>query len=199
MKAAPDRGAADSDRRQSLAQAALDEIATKGLEGLRLRHVAAIVGIDHSTILHYFATKEDLLAAVAELATRPFWGTTPRDGKPQDRLQRHLETLAKMIVKLPRLHLALRELDLRAARDPAVAAIISGREDGWRKSLLDVFESGMPEGVWGVGVQPQAAVELVIATVKGASLKPRSATHTLRQLASLLIRSTQPPSKRPAR
>src|SRR4029077_12777681 len=104
------RGVANTDRRQYLVQAALEEIATKGLEGLRLRDVAAIVGIDHSTILHYFATKEDLLAAVADLATRPFWGSTPREGEPQERLQRHLDTLAKMITRLPSLHLVLREL-----------------------------------------------------------------------------------------
>src|SRR4029077_4854747 len=87
------RGVANTDRRQYLVQAALDEIAAKGLEGLRLRHVAAVVGIDHSTILHYFATKEDLLAAVADLATRPFWGTSSQEGEPEKKLQRDLQTL----------------------------------------------------------------------------------------------------------
>jgi hypothetical protein len=70
-----------------------------------------------------------------------------------------------------------------------VAAIINRREDGWRKPLLDVFESGMDQGVWTVGIQPRLAVELVIATVKGAGLRPRGAAHALKQLCAALIRN----------
>src|SRR5207302_4044675 len=93
-----------ADRRQDLVRAAFDKIAENGLEGLRLRDVAAAAGIDHSTVHHYFATKEDLLAAVADYATRPFWGTTPAEGTPQYRLRRHLATLARMIKERPDLH-----------------------------------------------------------------------------------------------
>ena len=41
------------DRRQALVEAAYRRIAECGFEGLRLRDVAAEVGIDHSTIHHY--------------------------------------------------------------------------------------------------------------------------------------------------
>jgi len=183
-------GPAVLDRRQSLAQAALEKIAEKGLEGLRLRDVAAAVGIDHSTIHHYFATKEDLLAAVADLATRPFWESSPHDGTARERLERHLDLLAAMIASRPELYAVLRELDLRAGRDPKMAAIIDAREDSWRKVLLDVFEEGMPSGAWAEGLEPSGTVELTIATVKGASLRPKSARRVIAQLARLLIRSS---------
>jgi AcrR family transcriptional regulator len=166
----------------------MDQIAARGLEGLRLRDVAAAVGLDHSTIHHYFSTKEDLLAAVADLATRPFWGTTPEAGTPQYRLPRHLDNLAKMIVGRPDLYVVLRELDLRAARDPAIAGIVRSREHGWRGSLLDVFKAGSTVNAWAEGVVPAKAVEMVIATVKGASLRPESAVNALAQLARILIR-----------
>src|SRR2546428_12925585 len=101
-----------ADRRQELVQAAFETIADKGLEGLRLRDVASAAGVDHSTIHHYFATKQDLLAAVVDFATRPFWGTTPQEGEPRDRLRRHLTVKAQMIAELPAILAGSRKLDL---------------------------------------------------------------------------------------
>ncbi|MGH3813794.1 MAG: helix-turn-helix domain-containing protein [Pseudonocardiaceae bacterium] len=48
-----------------MVRAAFDVIAEKGFEGLRLREVAAQVGIDHSTLHYYFPTRQDLVAAGA--------------------------------------------------------------------------------------------------------------------------------------
>jgi AcrR family transcriptional regulator len=176
-----------ADRRQELVEAAFRTIADKGLEGLRLREVASAAGVDHSTIHHYFATKQDLLAAVVDFATRPFWGTTPQEGEPRERLQRHLAAQAQMIAERPALLAVLREFDLRAARDPEVAKIIEGREAGWRAALRNVFASGAKRGDWMAGVAIEDAVELIIAAVKGASLRPRSASKALAQLDRLLI------------
>jgi len=176
-----------ADRRQELVEAAFRTIAEKGLEGLRLRDVASAAGVDHSTIHHYFATKQDLLAAVADFATRPFWGTTPQEGEPRDRLKRHLTAQAEMIAQHPALLAVLREFDLRAARDPEVAKIIEVREAGWRAALRNVFASGAKKDEWMAGVAVEDAVALIIAAVKGASLHPRSASKALAQLERLLI------------
>ena len=59
------------DRRQALVEAAYRRIAECGFEGLRLRDVAAEVGIDHSTIHHYFPTKQALVTAVVDYAFGP--------------------------------------------------------------------------------------------------------------------------------
>ena len=61
-------------------RAAFDKIAENGLEGLRLRDVAAAAGIDHSTVHHYFATKEDLYRAILDLKTDP---ARSREGRRQ--------------------------------------------------------------------------------------------------------------------
>lgn len=180
-----------ADRRQELVEAAFRTIAERGLEGLRLREVASAAGVDHSTIHHYFATKQDLLAAVVDFATRPFWGTTPQEGEPRDRLKRHLAAQAQMIAEQPALLAVLREFDLRAARDREVAKIIEAREAGWRAALRNVFASGAKKGDWVTGVAIEDAVELIIAAVKGASLHPRSASEALAQLERLLV----PPKK----
>src|SRR5262245_64675018 len=97
-----------ADRRQELVEAAFKTIAEKGLEGLRIRDVASAAGVDHSTIHHYFATKQDLLTAVVDFATRPFWGTTPREGEPREKIRRHLAAQAQMIADRPMLLVVLR-------------------------------------------------------------------------------------------
>ncbi|MGH3813795.1 MAG: hypothetical protein ACRDUV_15315 [Pseudonocardiaceae bacterium] len=70
----------------------------------------------------------------------------------------------------------LREVDLRASRDPAVRDIVNRYEQGWRTALADVFGTA------------DSPVDLVIATVKGVSLTPDSATGMLDQLGSLLAK-----------
>jgi AcrR family transcriptional regulator len=178
-----------ADRRRELVEATFNKIAEKGLEGLRMRDVASAAGVDHSTIHHYFASKQELLAAVLDFATRPFWGTTPQEGEPRDRLRRHLTTQARMIAERPTLLAVLREFDLRATRDPDVAKIIEAREAGWRAALKNVLASGAAGRDWMTGVASDDAVELIVAAVKGASLRPRSASKALAQLARLLIAS----------
>ncbi|MGH3779083.1 MAG: TetR/AcrR family transcriptional regulator [Pseudonocardiaceae bacterium] len=168
----PRRG---SDRRQLLIQAAFDAIAEKGFEGLRLRAVAAQAGIDHSTLHHYFPTRQDLVAAVVEFTTSQFWTTMPDGGATAAKLSTHLATVARMIQQQPALFIVLREVDLRATRDPAVREIRDRSEQGWRAALADVFRAA------------DSTVEVVIATVKGVSLTPDCAAEVLERLGSLLI------------
>ena len=105
-----------------LVRAAFERVAQVGFEGLRLRQVAEDAGIDHSTLHHYFATKQDLIGAVAEYATRQFWvlgESVPDD--PVDAMRAHLTGLRRMIEDWPELLVVTVELDLRARRDATVA------------------------------------------------------------------------------
>ena len=171
------------DRRQALVEAAYRRIAECGFEGLRLRDVAAEAGIDHSTIHHYFPTKQALVTAVVDYASRQFWTTEPRAETAVDELRRQLTRLARLIAERPELHIVVRELDLRARRDAEVRALVASREEGWRASLAELFAAG----AWAPAVDPALAGELVIAAVKGASLDPEHAVGALRQLERLLI------------
>jgi len=167
----PRRGA---DRRQLLIQAAFEALAQRGFEGLRLREVAARAGIDHSTLHYYFPTRQVLIAAVVEFATSQFWTTMPDGGSATEKLSTHLATLARLIQQQPALFTVLREVDLRASRDPAVREIVDRYEQGWRTALADVVSTA------------GSAVDLVIATVKGVSLTPDRAAEVLDRLGSLL-------------
>ncbi|TMG42173.1 MAG: helix-turn-helix transcriptional regulator, partial [Chloroflexi bacterium] len=49
------------DRHEALVQAAFNQIAERGFEGLRTREVAAEVGVNIATLHYYFPTKEALI------------------------------------------------------------------------------------------------------------------------------------------
>jgi TetR/AcrR family transcriptional repressor of nem operon len=178
-------GWVETDRREQLVLAAFRRVAEVGFEGLRLRQVAADVGIDHSTLHHHFATKQDLVLAVAEYATRQFWSLAVDPAEPVRALREHLAGLWAMLDERPELFVVTVELDLRARRDPAIAAAMARHQEGWREVLSGVLAAGNARGVWAVDVG--AATELVIAAVKGARLAPESAGAVFAQLAHVLI------------
>jgi len=174
------------DRRQALVRAAFDCIADRGFEGLRLRQVAGDAGIDHSTLHHYFSTKEELIAGVVEYATRQFWPTMPAVGSPAERLHHHLANLARMIAERPSLFIVLRELELRASHDPVVRSVMDHHDEGWRTALTAVLKPGAAEGTWADALDLDVGVELIMATVRGVNLAPSRAGDVLRQLERLL-------------
>jgi AcrR family transcriptional regulator len=171
-----------ADRREQIVVAAFERVAEIGFEGLRLRQVAEQVGIDHSTLHHYFATKQDLIAAVTEYTTRQFWPTGATGPDPAAALRQHLDALAQLTERRPELFAVSAELDLRARRDPEMAAVLARHEQGWRKLLTGLIERGR----WAVPVDAAQAAELVIATVKGVRLDPALAGPVLSQLGALL-------------
>ncbi|MEQ4724422.1 TetR/AcrR family transcriptional regulator [Nonomuraea sp. B19D2] len=182
------RPPAGPERSNALVQAAYQCLAEGGFERFRMRNVAAQVGIDHSSIHHHFPTKQDLVVAVVDYATRQFWSTTPLDGGPVERLRHHLAALRQKVIDEPELHIVLRELDLRARRDPQLRKIIASREEGWRNSLRTLLGDAAAAEALAPGVDPATGAELVIATVKGASLASGRAGDVLELLDQLLIR-----------
>jgi len=174
----------DTNRRDTLVQAAFERLASHGFEGLRLRVIAEAAGIDHSTLHHYFPTRQHLIEAVVGFATSQFWSTIPATGTAETRLRAHLATQARMIGERPELFNVLRELDLRATRDPAVAAVVTSGEAAWRSSLIELL-TGKP------GVEPNAAADLIVATIKGLSFNPDRANAVLSQLDTLLATRAQ--------
>jgi AcrR family transcriptional regulator len=180
------RPPAGPERRDALVLAAYRAVARDGFEGLRMRTIATEAGVDHSTIHHYFESKEALIEAVAGYATGHFRSTTPATGSAAERLAVHLRTLADRIVAEPELHTVLRELDLRAKRDDGLRAAIDAYEHGWRESLANVLTEASRQGALSPAVVPGDAAELIIATVKGASLNAAIARTVLDQLFGLL-------------
>lgn len=174
-------------RRDALVRSAFEHLAAHGFEGLRLRAVARDAGIDHSTLHHHFATKQDLVEAVSEYASRQFWEAGAGHDDPAEALRAHLGDLRAMLDGRPELFVVTVELDLRARRDPAVAAAMHRHQVGWNQYLVEVLQAGNDRGSWGRRLDPAAVSELVIAVVRGVRLAPATAGPAFAQLADLLI------------
>jgi AcrR family transcriptional regulator len=175
------------DRRQQIIEAAFSAISEKGLEGLRMRGIADIAFVGHATIHHYFATKNDLLSAVLDYATRPLMDSGAHKEDPGERVRAHLARQIRLIEEQPRLLKVLREFDLRATRDSSIRKIIDSREAGWRSSLREIFEDGKRRQYWDQSFDVLGAVELLIAAIKGAGLHPVSAGAVLKGLEQILL------------
>jgi AcrR family transcriptional regulator len=173
------------DRRQALVDAAFRTIAERGFEGLRLRPVATEAGIDHSTLHHYFPTKDALIAAVLEHVTGGFEATMRSDLEPAERLRHHLRGIARAVREHPGLSTVLAELDLRAGRDDALRQTVERDQQGWRDALAALFDEGKQRGSWAGEIDTDASVELVIATLKGIRHEPATAEAVVEQLCDL--------------
>jgi TetR/AcrR family transcriptional repressor of nem operon len=157
-------------RRAEIVCAAFQQIATVGFEGLRLRQIAAEVGVDQSTLHHHFPTKQHIVAAVAEYAIGQF-ASTP----PADTLRGYLDHMRTIALTRPEVFLVTVELQLRARRDPEVRAVLARHGMAYRDWLCDLLGDASTPG----------AVELVIAVVNGVQLHPDTATAAFDQLITL--------------
>src|SRR5437899_9623260 len=77
-------------REQALVQAAFNQIAERGFEGLRTREVAAGVGLNIATLHYYFPTKEPLIRGDVAHAMDRLLSTLTPHGSLSDQIPHHL-------------------------------------------------------------------------------------------------------------
>jgi len=109
------------ERRMQIVEGAFRALATYGFEGLRMRDVAAAVGVNSATLHHYFPTKQDLVEVVAKHLGERFAAvhapTLPEEPDfpvPLQRLRQEFADAAYCRLRFPELLAASRELALRA-------------------------------------------------------------------------------------
>lgn len=159
------------DRSHALILAAYHCIAEKGFEGLRLREVAAQVGLNHATLHHYFPTKEALVQAVVLYVTQRLAQTTATaEGAPVDRLRFHLRLLQQRMREEPALFIALSEIGLRAQRDPAIRATAQQQVEEWHTFLVSILKAGIKQGNWSEDLDAEAVASAIIAVIQSVSL-----------------------------
>ena len=123
------------ERRQALVSAAYDLIATKGFEGLRVRDVAALGGVNIATLHYYFPSKETLIGGVVQHLLHQFLTLAPRvpegeESTAAQRLERELSDMEYELQAAPQMWTVMMELQLRSLRDPAISAVMKDSRDG---------------------------------------------------------------------
>jgi len=162
------------DRRHELTTAAFHTIAERGFEGLRVRDVAAQVGINGATLHHYFPTKEDLIQAVVQYTVMRVSQTFQNlQGNPAEQMRMHLEGLHSMMQAEPELFVVLAEMSLRAQRDPFLLSPLE-QENIWQERLISLLQDGIEQHIWDANLDPVATAAAIISLMEGASLWAKS-------------------------
>lgn len=168
--------AANDEQRLKLVQSAYQLIAEKGMAGLRIREVAARVGLNHATLLYYFPTKEALINGVVYYCANQFdvlkAPDTPTETDiPREQLrQRYVADLAYQLREAPELFLVLDELLLHARRDPGTRHVLTQAIAFWQQSLVSLFERDIAQGRFRSDLDAKSAALMVISFCQGISL-----------------------------
>jgi AcrR family transcriptional regulator len=167
-------GTTSERRREELVQAAFNQIATRGFEGLRTRDVAAEVGVNIATLHYYFPTKESLIRGVLDHAMARFRSTLAPHGSPSDQLRNHLRAVRKLMSEEPQLGMVMAELALRSARDRSIEKISIETRDAWHRTMRGLLRRAVREGQLRAELDSDAVATLIIAVLTGLTIPPLS-------------------------
>ena len=158
------------DREQALVQAAFNQIAERGFEGLRTREVAAGVGLNIATLHYYFPTKEALIRGVVAHAMDRFRSTLAPHGSPADQLRNHLRAVRKLLRDEPEIGAVMGELALRSARDPSLARIMGEAFQAWQRTLRGLLQRAARDGYLPRDLDNDDVAALIMATLTSMTL-----------------------------
>ncbi|SDM49020.1 TetR/AcrR family transcriptional regulator [Nonomuraea jiangxiensis] len=117
-------------RRQALTDAAIELLASSGVHGLTHRAVETAAGVPPGTASNYFRSREALLVAAAERIAELHHGDTDRAvEQPAPLVDLLTDSLLTAATTLRTRYLAIFELQLEAARRPALASALAGLHD----------------------------------------------------------------------
>jgi AcrR family transcriptional regulator len=154
-------GTVTEQRRQELVQAAFNQIAQHGFEGLRTRDVASEVGVNIATLHYYFPTKEALIRGVLDSVMERFRVTLEPHGSPADQLRNHLRAVRKLMTDEPHVASVMGELALRSTRDKSIASIMDKTYDVWQTTMRGLLRRAVREG----GASPELDSDAVAAII----------------------------------
>jgi AcrR family transcriptional regulator len=183
------------DRKRELIEIAYRLIAEKGLEGFRIRQVAAEAGIDNGTLHYHFPSKEALIRGVVDYLVEDLENNrAPRKHGNQNALQElHLEfeDIRLRLRDTPEQITVLSELAIRSWRDSAIAAIFKKLDDGWRAHLVALLDRGIQEGTFRKDLNQQLCARAIMVALRGISYQSRLPSHQLDLLLSQLAAQTE--------
>lgn len=163
-------------RQNTLARIALNMLAERGFEGLRVRDVANAAGINIATLHYYFPTKEDLVGAVGEEIFQQFLSVTApvaesSQSAPDQQLRQVFVDMQQQLERVPDLFVALHELQLRAHRDEAVRKIVQQVHGRWQSHIEGIYRAGVAQNLFRPDISPSQAALSMIALLSGLTLQ----------------------------
>jgi AcrR family transcriptional regulator len=163
-------------RQQAIVVAAFEILTERGFEGLRIRDIAARVGINNATLHYYFPVKEDLIRAVFAFASQEFLSDqapevddpdAPDEGRRA--LRREFRNSRHWRTTRPELLTVSREFALRALRHEDLRLMLEERNRIWRERIEEFLAKGVEDRVFKSDLDIRACATLLMSFLWGAA------------------------------
>ncbi|MBV8437848.1 MAG: TetR/AcrR family transcriptional regulator [Silvibacterium sp.] len=159
------------ERRRQIVSIAMEQISSRGFEGLRFQQVARQAGINNATLYYHFPTKEALIQGVVAHLTEELRKRRRRaDDSPltaREELRFEFDDIRALLRAQPQLFIVLIELSLRGLRDPAIGKMEKRRDGFWCEHLSSIIRRGMEQGIFRRDLALEPAVTALMAQFKG--------------------------------
>jgi AcrR family transcriptional regulator len=199
----PGRGA-----RERILAAAVERIASEGIDDMRIARVAMQAGVSTSLVHYHFETREALLAEALEYSYE--LAADVRLGEGEGEAHTHVERLAALVDQflpypghLERDWILWVELWLRTVRHPELrptAARLYGRMREW---LAEAIAAGVQHGAFNGEADPQRVADRLMALADGYGVRVLSGgldiEHARREIWAGLASELGLPEKPPPR
>jgi AcrR family transcriptional regulator len=168
--------AADRGARERILAAAVERIASDGIDDMRIARVATDAGVSTSLVHYHFETREALLAEALEYSYE--LAGDIRIGEAEGEVAGHVDRLAGLVDQflpypgiLERDWILWVELWLRTVRHPELrptAARLYGRMRDW---LADAIAAGIEDGAFNGEADPQRVADRLMALADGYGVR----------------------------
>ena len=182
------------DRKTELLEIAYRLIAQNGLEGFRIRRVAAEAGIDNGTLHYHFPSKEALIHGVVDYLMEDLQNNrVARDAAEPtalDELQMEFEDIRLRLRRTPEQFIVLSELAVRSWRDPVIAKMFRRLDDGWHLHLVALLKRGIRQGIFRKNLNVPLCARAIMVALRGIGYQSRLPQRKVDELLSELAAQT---------
>jgi AcrR family transcriptional regulator len=183
------------DRKSELVEIAYRLIAQNGLEGFRIRQVAAEAGIDNGTLHYHFPSKEALILGVVDYLMEDLQNNRAvcKDAEQTalEELRMEFEDIRLRLRRTPEQFIVLSDLAVRSWRDPVVAKIFRKLDDGWHAHLVAMLERGIQQGIFRNDLNVPLCARAMMVALRGIGYQSRLPRRQVDELLSELAAQTE--------
>jgi AcrR family transcriptional regulator len=133
------------ERRRQILEAAIRRFAERGVESASMRDIAAAIGVSHTALRHYFATRDELLVEAYRAHEAGFRGAAPDPGEDAFGAMVDAAERNRAVPGLVELYAAL-TTDALQDGHPAARAFVAGRFAELRDGLRDAIAQAQMDG-----------------------------------------------------
>jgi AcrR family transcriptional regulator len=181
-----------TDRRTSILEAAIAQIAKGGIRGLRVDEVAKDAGVAMSLIYYHFGSREGLVDATLQRANDHLNQNLDVDRRDAMTGRELVEALLLSDLddgdgELRKVSVVWSEIVSAAAFDEALSARVAEATREWIDVIVAAIVRGVDDGSIEGRVDPESSAQRLTALVSGLAGRWHAGVHTPEQVHALLI------------